>query len=90
MRKYREEEHTTTFTRRIELSCHCDWCGEEIVEDYYEDIDTNIEFTNGYSYPDNGSCEGWEIEDLCIQCGDKLKDALIAMGITVKRVEREW
>jgi hypothetical protein len=68
----------------------CDWCGKEIVIGTYEDLDTTIQWSEGYSYPDNGARFGWEVEDLCSDCGPKLRDLLKEAGITTRDLAVEW
>lgn len=75
-----------TKIEKEEVKTVCDWCGKEI-EEVPECAGTNprtsISFTLANSCYEGSYGDGWSIEDLCEVCGEKLKNALIGLGITV-------
>ena len=83
------QEYEVVHQEKMLLAVTCDWCGKV--------MDTRCADCGGDSYPkteisfvmvhpcwENTGGEGWDIEDLCEQCGEKLavllKDAGIKLG----------
>lgn len=72
--------------------CVCDWCGKESGEDFLPDeigrsFTSECQFYESigtYSY--DGSF-GWQIEDLCMDCIEKLKKLLEDNGIKISEVD---
>ena len=92
MTKTYEEIMTTTVKKKL-TAITCDWCGGVIplvVRDCssYIDTETDISFHethlcgNEYSF-----CDVWEVEDLCLACGRKLKQLLLDAGIKVSEYD---
>ena len=84
----------TTTTPRIEkklTGITCDWCNCDIPtkrKQYTTTPETKIQFNRVHNcYEDTGGY-GWAIEDLCLECGNKLEILLKQAGITVH--EYEW
>lgn len=83
---YREYEITE---RRKELvSTTCDWCGCELPEhpkdcSYDSYPETEISFYVVHPCWEDTDGEGWEVEDLCEQCGAKLAVLLHDAGIRI-------
>lgn len=77
--------------REVVTGIFCDWCGTRIGGlDRFETRDFTLQFTEGNSYPDGGSKDGWEVEDLCNKCVAKLRTLLVANGISISGVEIDW
>jgi len=85
-------EVVTKTVRSKRLVCTvCDWCQEDIEEPGpYRERAFDLEFTEGSSCPDGGSEEGWEVQDLCDLCVERLRVLLIDQGICVLPVKRDW
>ena len=89
-RTYKEVEYTTT--KLVQDSLTCDWCGKEFLDDvgYYNTRDFTLEFTFGSQFPESGDAEGWQVEDLCDECVESLRESLIDLGLKVTEVKRSW
>ena len=63
----------------------CDWCGVEIVDLPYDvTFDCTIDVREGHAYDGDAYGEGWKVEDLCIDCSDKVRKLLEDNGIHTK------
>ncbi len=63
----------------------CDWCGAEIVDlPYGETFDCTIDVRKGYSYDGDSYGKGRQVEDLCLDCSDKVCKLLEGAGIRIK------
>lgn len=88
---YREVREVKEVVSKILDYVKCDWC-QEPTEKASECsgghlMDTNIEITaelRCFGYSDYFR---WKINDLCFECSEKLKLALIEMGITIEEDE---
>ena len=90
MSKIIESYERTVQSERI-VQVLCDWCGGDVRQSRgYGDREFTLEFKEGESYPDGGFAEGWQIEDLCDNCVERLRQLLIAQGIRVSTVEIDW
>lgn len=91
---YQEKIETKEVTTKERVKTICDWCGDEIPDNPAEcddfDPDTDIKFTEWRTCYDSGEAVDWEIEDLCLNCGRKLKGILVALGVTVKESGYDW
>jgi hypothetical protein len=88
---YEETKETRTYTKKTLISVNCDRCGAEIPEEgVYETRDLDLRFTTGSSYPEGGSKEGWQVEDLCDGCVASLELLLTKWGATVTPYEIDW
>lgn len=79
-------KHTETvqYKREITDQVICDWCGQEIPRrtgSYDEHPSTDIVFTYGITWPEGWNGKGWQVEDLCHDCGFKLRQYLENLGI---------
>lgn len=79
MRKYENQ----TIETRVEISCTCDKCGEEIKTDYYDAFDFDFKLKTGFSYPEGGSGEKI-ILDLCKECAKMLVSFLQDNGFKTR------
>ena len=69
----------------------CDWChaGIKLLKGY-DDADKTLRFAWGRSFPDGGHLVGWQVEDLCTECIEKLRLLLIDKGINITPYEVDW
>jgi len=79
---------TTMVERKKIVSITCDWCGATIsigdLNHYGETIiETKISHSVGHSWPHDSYGEGWEVQDLCKDCGIRLNKLLKDNGINV-------
>ena len=89
MQKVETYQAIVTQTRVIETTC--DWCGVDIKQAGHYDIrEFTLEFAQGEAYSCGGSKEGWQVEDLCDGCIDKLRDLLESNGVRVSVLEVDW
>ena len=89
MEHYEQYEKTVTCQKLVRVTC--DWCGNEIPQPRdYEVREFTLEFAKGSSYPDCGWKEGWQIEDLCDDCVEKLRGLLEEAKITIAGLEVDW
>lgn len=84
-----------TYKEKKFVSCTCDWCGNDIPGDYgfgsYNTRHFELKFTTGTSYPGpSGNNDGWEVQDLCDGCVDKLYRLLSEVGIKITEVDEDW
>lgn len=86
------KQKTQKVTKEIVVSerAYCDWCGDEIVRGVYGTRTTDIKLGYGSSYSDGGHITGWQVEDICRDCGGKLRNLLEDNGITTKDWEVDW
>ena len=83
------DRYEETVTRSKLTGIFCDRCGVKIsTENHWEVNDFQLERITGFRYPEGGSGEIWEIEDLCDPCIDALLVLLKTWGATIK--EKEW
>ena len=89
-RAYKEVEET--YTKRELYSVECDWCGKkpEPEREGYFTRDWALEYTTGNTYPSGGYEEGWQVEDLCDACVEKLRALLVDAGLNVTKVAVDW
>ena len=91
---YEEIEIETKTVKKKLTAITCDWCDGAIplvVRDCSSDIDieTDISFHEIHLCGNEYSCgDVWEVEDLCLACGRKLKQLLLDAGIKVS--EYDW
>lgn len=86
-----KEYKTVSVPQRQVTKRICDWCKEEITDTKYNVPQANIEFkieSHVYFYGNGSEGEVWGIEDLCSDCGLRLKKVLSSMGIEI--YEYEW
>jgi len=88
----REYETIEETVERHKLVKHtCDWCDGDIVEEaVYAVREFSLEFSIGSAYPEGGWKEGWQVDDLCDDCVDKLRVLLEGEGISVTKLEVDW
>ena len=82
-----------TVTGQKLISCTCDWCHDDMSEDdmgAYDIREFSLEFSSGYSYPEGGFREGWQVEDLCDNCVVKLRAMLEGAGVSVTKLEVDY
>ena len=84
----------TRYTEKVErkriISVICDRCGATIPgPGIYEVREFRLEFSIGYSYPDSGNREGWEVEDLCDACVEWLH-LLLREEVIISKLEVDW
>ena len=85
------EQYEVTVTRQKLVKVTCDWCGNEISRSCdFEARNFTLEFAIGRCYQDGGWKEGWQVEDLCNGCVEKLRGLLEEMGITIAKLESDW
>lgn len=76
------------------VSCTCDRCGKELGEDYgnrgYDRRE--FTFTTGSTYEGGytGDKKGWEIEDLCDECVEVLRELLVQNGFKIREIDEVW
>ena len=88
---YKESKETKTYTKKTLVRTECDRCGAEIPpEGPYNVKNLDIRFSEGTHYPESGSEEGWQVEDLCDVCVDKLKALLKKWGAKIVPYETDW
>ena len=87
---YKEYEITHTIRERVGATC--DWCECEIPE-HPKDCsgcsypETEISFVMVHPCWENTGGEGWEVADLCEQCGTKLAKLLRDAGIKLNEID---
>lgn len=83
---YKEIEVTSTEKKAVKTVC--DWCGQEIKKavqcNAETQPETEIQFKIIHPCYEDTYGDGWSIEDLCETCGEKLKQAILNLGINVK------
>ncbi len=85
------EEYEEFITKHKFIKKICDWCGEEIPEpDMWNTREFELIFTEGSSYPEGGSANGWQVNDLCNICIDKLKAFFEANNVHIDDVNINW
>ena len=92
MTKTYEEIETKTVKKKL-TAITCDWCGCEIPLVVREcackiNTETNINFHENHPCRNDSFGDVWEVEDLCLACGRKLKQLLLDAGIKVS--EYDW
>jgi hypothetical protein len=86
---YREEV-ITQIVKRV-VAVYCDGCGEEIPELYtYDEREVKLWYAKGSAYPDGGHLYGWQVEDLCDACVEKLERLVRDAGFNVTPYEVDW
>jgi len=91
MHHYEKYTETKAVTRRRLIRVTCDKCNNEIPwEETYDLREFDLSFAEGSSYPDGGSKEGWEVEDLCNSCISWLKELLIENGVKITKTDVDW
>lgn len=89
MKKYEEQQVSTT--RSILVGEFCDWCGVEIPRPArFDSREFTLFFSEGSNYPEGGHAEGWEVEDLCNGCIEKLRLLLLDAGVKITPVDKDW
>lgn len=94
MTKIYTEKKEMVITKTLERTI-CDWCKEEIPKgkncnDNNPDVETEIRQSIKHYCYESGTGNYWEINDLCVSCGEKLKTHLIELGITIIENEIDW
>lgn len=85
----RYEEYEEKVKRQRLVARLCDRCGNALrPAGHYEVREFELKFKTGSSYPDGGSGEEWELEDLCDDCVVLLKELLQENGF--KLTHRDW
>lgn len=85
-----KQRETQMVERIVIVARSCDWCGCELpVEQkaHKEYPETKINFVVSTELCEEAYGDGWSVEDLCIECGNKLADLLEANGIKVFRYD---
>ena len=93
MDHYEKYTETKTVTRRKLIKTTCDRCNDEIPHSYwgsYNVREFGLSFAEGSSYPDGGSKEGWEVEDLCNSCISWLHELLIENSVKITKTDLDW
>ena len=86
---YRTVKKTSEYRELVETLC--DWCGANVPEPgAYKDRRATLKFGHGSSYPEGGYLEGWQVEDLCDPCIEKLRVVLVREGINVTKLDIDW
>ena len=69
----------------------CDWCGVEMgTHSLYDGKYVLTAITGSESYPDCGWENGWQIEDLCDPCVERLRQLLVDNGVKIKKIDESW
>ena len=91
MAKHYEEYKKTVIKKRL-ISITCDWCGYKIKDlPRFEYSEFTLAFSSGESYPDGSIFgNGWQVEDLCSICVDRLKALLKQNGIRISITEKDY
>lgn len=83
MKVYETVEVPAT-TRRKEVGCQCDRCGESIPRyPDYQVRDFTLEYREGTRWPECFNYTVWEVEDLCEACLTFLHNLLKTNGFKV-------
>lgn len=84
-------------TKEIEVSIMtgitCDWCGKDAwaIVGRYDVREFEFYFKEGSNYGSNGgNVQGWQIDDLCNECVEKLQALLIDNGLHLTKIEEGW
>jgi len=67
----------------------CDLCGDEITRSYYSRDSFRIKLSTGSAYPEGGHVDT-EHAYFCESCAEKVKSALIGIGVVFERTEDDW
>jgi hypothetical protein len=79
---------TKTIERKEVVSRACDWCGIDIpFPARYQSDEFILKYTSSTNGPYENLGEGWEVEDLCNDCVDKLKELLVSVGIKLGDID---
>lgn len=89
------EKYTKEQVYERTVAVICDWCECSIplTPNEYGPGDTRefqLVFTTGTSFPEGGSKEGWEVQDLCDACVIRLRTLLEDQGVRISEVEGDW
>ena len=95
MRKY--DPRVVEVHKKILVEVSCDWCGRHLASetevsehmlssDIVNDESFECSFTVALGTGIYMSVGGWEIDELCKECVDKLRDLLVEQGITLTTV----
>lgn len=93
MKKY--ETRTKTYDDKVLVLKICDWCGMTLQTET-ETSDKNISdemfdsemFWLEYVEREEGNhIDGWEVEDLCLDCVEKVRILLVDAGVTISVTE---
>lgn len=89
MKKYETQQVITTHSQIV--GTFCDWCGAAIPDlSLFDRREFTLSFATGENYPEGGHEEGWQVEDLCDSCIEKLRLLLLDAGVTITSVEGCW
>lgn len=87
MRKTESYTEITEVVKVKHIATICDWCGDEIKSPGWMQFrELDIRFSKGW-HGSHACGEGWEVEDLCDKCIDKLRKLLEDNGITIKDLD---
>ena len=85
-----KQRETQMVARTVIVARSCDWCGCDLPlaqEKYQRYPETDIDSHISKMLTEEAYGDGWSVEDLCIECGNKLADLLEANGIKVFRYD---
>ncbi len=77
---------------KVVVAEFCDWCGNQLPKPVhaYEYNDFHLYFVDVHTYPGCGSKRGWQVEDMCYPCSEKLRKLLKDAGIKISNYEEDW
>ena len=92
---YKEEKQVKEVVIKTLIYVKCDWCGKEIpsereCDDNKPRIETDIKQKVSFPCYESGRSQSWRIDDLCLLCGEKLKNHLKGIGIMITEDSFDW
>lgn len=96
------ETYQEAVARERIVSRTCDWCGQDMPfpkngtlwgtdRSYYgggwSTRYWELKYTKGENYPETSWANGWEVQDLCDPCIERLRQLLLDAGIRLTEVE---
>ena len=82
-------EYQSVQTRLEIAGITCDWCGCDIPlrKGFNHYTETEISVVEVHPSDDGAGGHGWSVEDLCQQCGEKLRTLVEQAGIKVTEID---
>jgi hypothetical protein len=89
MKQY--QDVTRNYIDKVVIAEFCDWCGKQLGNSStYEYDEFVLYYAHVSSYPGCTTKRGWQIEDLCYDCSEKLCRLLKDAGIKISEYEVDW